>query len=114
MTTHYMEEASRLCDRLVIIDHGRILVDGSPAELIARHTGNSAVEIEGPDQALRDYVAVNRIEHDDLGHRLILYVPEGDELHNTIRDRFCSEKCIFRNSTLEDVFLRMTGRELRE
>ena len=114
MTTHYMEEASRLCDRLVIIDHGRILVDGSPAELIVRHTGSSAVEIEGPDQALRDYVEENRIEHDDLGHRLILYVPEGDELHNTIRDRFCSEKCIFRNSTLEDVFLRMTGRELRE
>ena len=114
MTTHYMEEASRLCDRLVIIDHGRILVDGSPAELIARHTGSSAVEIEGPDQALRDYVAVNRIEHDDLGHRLILYVPEEVELHNTIRDRFCTEKCIFRNSTLEDVFLRMTGRELRE
>jgi lipooligosaccharide transport system ATP-binding protein len=114
MTTHYMEEASRLCDRLVIIDHGRILVDGNPAELIARHAGSSAVEIEGPEQALRDYVKENRIEHDDLGHRLILYVPEGIELHNTIRDRFCSEKCIFRNSTLEDVFLRMTGRELRE
>ncbi|MGA8239494.1 MAG: ATP-binding cassette domain-containing protein [Desulfobacterales bacterium] len=114
MTTHYMEEASRLCDRLVIIDHGRILVDGSPAELIARHAGSSVVEIEGPEQALRDYVKENRIEHDDLGHRLILYVPEGIELHNTIRDRFCSEKCIFRNSTLEDVFLRMTGRELRE
>jgi lipooligosaccharide transport system ATP-binding protein len=114
MTTHYMEEASRLCDRLMIIDHGRILVDGSPAELIARHAGSSVVEIEAPDQTLRDYVKDNRIEHDDLGHRLILYVPEGAELHNTIRDRFCSEKCISRNSTLEDVFLRMTGRELRE
>jgi lipooligosaccharide transport system ATP-binding protein len=114
MTTHYMEEASRLCDRLVIIDHGRILVDGSPTELIARHAGSNAVEIEGPDQALRDYVKANHIEHDDLGDRLILYVPEEVELHNTIRDRFCSEKCIFRNSTLEDVFLRMTGRELRE
>ena len=114
MTTHYMEEASRLCDRLVIIDHGRILVDGSPTELIARHAASNAVEIEGPDQALRDYVKANHIEHDDLGDRLILYVPEEVELHNTIRDRFCSEKCIFRNSTLEDVFLRMTGRELRE
>jgi lipooligosaccharide transport system ATP-binding protein len=59
-------------------------------------------------------VKENRIEHDDLGGRLILYVPEEVELHNTIRDRFCTEKCIFRNSTLEDVFLRMTGRELRE
>jgi len=114
MTTHYMEEASRLCDRLVIIDHGRILVDGGPAKLIARHAGSSVVEIEGPDQGLRDYVKENRIEHDDLGHRLIVYIPEGVELHTTIRDRFCTDKCIFRNSTLEDVFLHMTGRELRE
>ncbi len=114
MTTHYMEEASRLCDRLVIIDHGRILIDGSPAELITRHAGSSVVEIDGPDQALRDYVMANNIEHDDLGRRLILYVPEQAELLQTIRNQFCSAKCIFRNSTLEDVFLRLTGRELRE
>jgi lipooligosaccharide transport system ATP-binding protein len=114
MTTHYMEEASRLCDRLVIIDHGRILVNGRPMDLIARHAGSSVIEIEGPDQALRDYAVQNRIEHDDLGHRLILYGTEEAAFHNTIRDRFCADKCIFRNGTLEDVFLRLTGRELRE
>ena len=114
LTTHYMEEAARLCDRLVIVDHGKILVEGSPQALIDRHAGKSVVEIEGPDQALRDFVRQNGIEHDDLQRRLILYVPEGQDFNSTIRERYCSDKCIYRNSTLEDVFLRLTGRELRE
>jgi len=114
ITTHYMEEASRLCDRLVIVDHGKILVDGSPRNLIDRYAGNSIIEIEGPDRALIDYVKGQNIEHDDLGRRLILYVPENKDPVDRLRDRFCSEKCIYRNSTLEDVFLRLTGRELRE
>jgi len=114
ITTHNMEEASQLCDRLVIMDHGKILVDGSPEDLIARFAGKNIIEVEGPDQALIEYVKKHAIEHDDLGRRLILYEPEGKGLNNTIRERFCNEKCIYRNSTLEDVFLRLTGRELRE
>ena len=114
LTTHYMEEASRLCDRLVIIDHGKILVDGSPADLIAQHAGSSVIEIEGPDEALNEFVRNHHIEHDDLDERLLLYVAEDSELNNTIRERFCSDRCTYRSSTLEDVFLRLTGRELRE
>jgi len=114
ITTHNMDEASRLCDRLIIIDHGNILVEGSPQELIIRYAGKNVVEVEGPDQALRSYVSANHIEHDDLGRRMVLYSPEGSDLNHTVRDRFCTEKCIYRNSTLEDVFLRLTGRELRE
>ena len=114
ITTHYMEEAYRLCDRLVIIDHGKILVDGSPQDLIAQYAGRQIIEIEGADDTLRDYVNTNGIQHDDLNRRLILYVPDGSDVGHVIRDRFCSEKCTYRNSTLEDVFLRLTGRELRE
>ena len=114
MTTHYMEESSRLCDRLVIIDHGRILVEGSPAELIDRHAGRQVIELEDPEQALREYVKERDIEHDDLGRRMIIYVREEGELNDMIRERFCSGTCIFRSSGLEDVFLRLTGRELRE
>ena len=114
ITTHNMEEASHLCDRLVIVDHGKILVDGSPEALIERHAGSNIIEIEGPDQTLIEYVKENDIGHDDLGRRLILYETETKDLNNTIRERFCNEKCIYRNSTLEDVFLRLTGRELRE
>ncbi len=114
LTTHYMEEAARLCDRLVIVDHGKILVEGSPQFLIDRHAGKNVVEIEGPDQALMDFVRSNAVEHDDLQQRLILYVPEGDDLDRTIREQYCSDRCTYRTSTLEDVFLRLTGRELRE
>jgi lipooligosaccharide transport system ATP-binding protein len=114
LTTHYMEEASRLCDRLVIVDSGKILVDGSPEALIATHAGRHVIEIGGPDQALRDYLKAQQVPHDDLGPRVILYSPQGQDLSAAIRDDFCHEKCTFRNGTLEDVFLRLTGRELRE
>ena len=114
ITTHNMEEASRLCDRLVIIDHGNILVEGRPQELITHYAGQNVVEVEGPGEALREYVKANQIEHDDLGRRLVVYCPDGSDIDKAIRERFCTIKCTYRNSTLEDVFLRLTGRELRE
>ncbi|UCF91756.1 MAG: ABC transporter ATP-binding protein [Desulfobacterales bacterium] len=114
ITTHNMEEASRLCDRLVIIDHGKILVEGRPQELVTRYAGTNVVEIEGPSHELREYVNANSIEHDDLGRRMVLYSLEGSDLNSAVRERFRTDKCIYRNSTLEDVFLRLTGRELRE
>jgi lipooligosaccharide transport system ATP-binding protein len=114
LTTHYMDEASRMCDRLVIVDHGRILVEGSPAELILKHAGRSVIEVGGPDQTLRDYLKASGMPHDDLGRRLILYTPDGDEHAAAVRERFCNETCTFRTGTLEDVFLRLTGRELRD
>ena len=114
ITTHYMEEAARLCDRLVIVDHGKILVDGSPEELIAKHAGQNVIEIEGPEESLRSFARDNDIKHDDLERRLILYVPNESDLNRTIQRNFCHEKCTYRNGTLEDVFLRLTGRELRE
>jgi lipooligosaccharide transport system ATP-binding protein len=114
LTTHYMEEASRLCDRLVIFDGGKILVDGSPRDLIAKHAGRHVIEIGGPDQALRDHLNAQHVPHDDLGQRIILYTPDGQDISAGIRENFCHEKCTFRNGTLEDVFLRLTGRELRE
>jgi lipooligosaccharide transport system ATP-binding protein len=114
LTTHYMEEASSLCDRLVIVDHGKILIEGSPRQLILQHAGGQVIDIQNPEAALREYIAGHQVPHDDLGDRVILYTADGSELARTIRDEFCSHKCTFRNSTLEDVFLRLTGRELRE
>ncbi|MGD8367713.1 MAG: ABC transporter ATP-binding protein [Desulfobacterales bacterium] len=114
ITTHYMEEAAQLCDRLVIVDHGKILVDGSPEALIAAHAGRHVIEVDGPEDRLRSFIAEKGLAHDDLGNRLILYTSEDSSLNDTIRDQFCMNKCTFRNGTLEDVFLRLTGRELRE
>ena len=114
ITTHYMEEAAQLCDRLVIVDHGKILVNGTPAELITQHAGGSVIEIEGPDQALREYIAQNEVACDDLGQKLIVYTTSDSAMNTIIREQFCTARCTFRSSTLEDVFLRLTGRELRE
>lgn len=113
LTTHYMEEAAHLCDRLVILDHGKILVQGSPQELVRKHAGDSIIEIGNPAPELRAFLRERNINHDDLGERAIVY--DGDPaLGEHIRQTYCMERCIFRTATLEDVFLRLTGRELRE
>jgi len=114
MTTHYMEEAAQLCDRLVIVDHGKILVEGRPAELIRQHAGAQVIEIEEADQALREFVHTHGLAFDDLGAKVIVYMPGTSDLHQVIREQYCGKRCTFRTSTLEDVFLRLTGRELRE
>lgn len=114
LTTHYMEEASRLCDRLIIMDHGEILVQGRPSELIREYAGYNVIEIVKPSDELREFVRSEELRHDDLGQRILLYGEENDRLFDVIRERFCVENCSLRMSTLEDVFLRLTGRQLRE
>jgi len=114
LTTHYMEEAERLCDRLVIVDHGKILVEGSPPALKARHAGDRVVEVAGPGPELGDFLKTNGIQFDDLGQRLLIYLNEKQDVEDRIRDDFCVDQCTYRGGTLEDVFLRLTGRELRE
>jgi lipooligosaccharide transport system ATP-binding protein len=114
LTTHYMDEAENLCDRLVILDRGRIVTEGRPHDLIKKYAGESVIDIEGPGEELRKYVKDNGVESDDLGERLIIYAEPGGELESRIREEFCMESCRFRAGNLEDVFLRLTGRELRE
>jgi lipooligosaccharide transport system ATP-binding protein len=114
LTTHYMNEAESLCDRLLIMDHGKIIAEGRPRHLIAEHAAESVIEIDGPDDELRDYIRERAIRNDDLGERMIIYTEANGELEHDIRKRFCVEACLFRAGNLEDVFLRLTGRELRE
>ncbi len=114
LTTHYMEEASRLCDRLIIIDHGLILVEGKPEDLIREHVGRNVIEIAGPTNELRSFIQSRQFPYEDLGHRLIIYCEDRGELYQRITRDFCKEGCVMRLATLEDVFLKLTGRELRE
>ena len=114
LTTHYMDEASWLCDRLIIMDHGRILVEGPPAELIRTHVGHDVIEVAEPAPALLDFVAGMNLEYENLGHRLIIYGNNRDVLYHEISAHCSHEGCILRMATLEDVFLKLTGRELRE
>lgn len=114
LTTHYMDEAENLCDRLAIMDQGKIIAEGRPRELINQYASESVIEIEGPDEKLKKYIRDNEVEHDDLGERVIIYAEPRGQLENLIREKFCVESCRFRAGNLEDVFLRLTGRELRE
>jgi lipooligosaccharide transport system ATP-binding protein len=114
LTTHYMDEAARLCDRLIIMDQGKILVEGKPAEIIHTHVGDHVVEIVDPDEEVREFVNGHGFLNDVLDRRIIIYGNEADRLFEVIGDRFCRESCIKRLATLEDVFLRLTGRGLKE
>ena len=114
ITTHYMDEASRLCDRLVIVDHGRILVEGRPLELIHRYVGKEVVEVAFPSEELRRFIRSKELEHEDLGNRLIVYVRDGQDIYHQISRHYCREGCHLRLASLEDVFLKLTGRDLRE
>jgi lipooligosaccharide transport system ATP-binding protein len=114
LTTHYMDEAARLCDDLVIMDQGKILAQGSPRSLISEYTGENIIEVAEPEDDLRAFSHAKNMRQEDLGHRLIIYSENSHELYREICGRFSHESCILRSATLEDVFLKLTGRELRE
>jgi lipooligosaccharide transport system ATP-binding protein len=116
LTTHYMEEAEQLCDRLVVMDGGRFVAEGSPRSLIEQFSTKEVVELRfPPDQQesgaapLRDLV--DRIEV--LPDRVLLYVDDGDSTMAAVHARgVFPESVLVRRSTLEDVFLSLTGRTL--
>jgi lipooligosaccharide transport system ATP-binding protein len=114
LTTHYMDEATRLCDRLVIMDQGKILVEGKPTDLIEHHVGRYVIEVDKPGADLRSFIRDHGLRHDDLDHRIIIYDSVSEQLFHTLSSAYCNGNCMLRMATLEDVFLRMTGRELRE
>ncbi|OIP88570.1 MAG: ABC transporter [Syntrophaceae bacterium CG2_30_49_12] len=114
LTTHYMDEASRLCDRLLIMDGGHILVQGKPSDLIQEYIGHGIIEVNEPTPTLRSYLQTLNLQYEDTGHRLIIYSEGSGSLYQEIRNNYCKGGCLMRMATLEDVFLKLTGRELKE
>ncbi|MGA1823781.1 MAG: ATP-binding cassette domain-containing protein, partial [bacterium] len=114
LTTHYMDEASRLCDRLIIIDYGKILVEGKPRDLIQQHVGRNVLEIGNPSPRILQWVKEQEVPHENLGHRLIIHDHNHQELVHALSARNENESWSQRMATLEDVFLKLTGRQLRE
>lgn len=114
LTTHNMDEASRLCNRLLIMDHGKILIEGSPTELVEKVAGSDILEIVEPDEYLREFLRGRGLQYEDIGHRLVVYGFGSDALYRELRDKSCGKGCTMRMATLEDVFLKLTGREVRE
>jgi lipooligosaccharide transport system ATP-binding protein len=115
LTTHYMDEAEQLCDRLVVMDRGRIAEEGSPLELIQRLSTREVVELRFANDVpqVSENVfdgQVARIEV--LPDRLLLYTDDGDALVPIAHERLNPQSVLVRRSTLEDVFLRLTGRTL--
>jgi len=118
ITTHYMDEAEQLCDRLVVMDHAKIVAAGSPRALIEEHSTREVLELRltdavraGLDGRLDDLA--ERVE--DLPDRVLLYAADGEQALEQVHDRQIPiESALVRRSTLEDVFLRLTGRTLIE
>jgi len=115
LTTHYMEEAQRLCDRLAIMDHGQVICIGAPTELIRTHIEPHVIEVYGSGALdwAQHYAmpALARVEH--LGETVFLYTEDETLLINELVQQ-SQLQFLHRRANLEDVFLKLTGRELRE
>ncbi|MET0865183.1 MAG: ABC transporter ATP-binding protein [Nakamurella sp.] len=116
VTTHYMDEAEQLCDRLVVMDSGRIVAHGSPAQLIAAHSSREVVELRFPPggQPVGEAAIGSLVERVEvLPDRLLLYTDDGDATLTEVNALdLRPTTTLVRRSTLEDVFLRLTGRSL--
>jgi lipooligosaccharide transport system ATP-binding protein len=115
LTTHFMDEAERLCDRLKIIDHGRTLAEGAPHELIAAHIEPEVVEIygEGVDAWLEEHGRALATRAELHGETAFCYLRDPSPMIENLR-RFPRLRFMHRRGNLEDLFLKLTGREMRE
>jgi lipooligosaccharide transport system ATP-binding protein len=117
LTTHYMDEAEQLCDRLVVMDHAKIVAEGTPRELIDRYSTPEVLELRfapGEQEAAFEKINALSSERTELtADRILLYAADGDELLARVRTAGLEPVAEFvRRSTLEDVFLQLTGRTL--
>jgi lipooligosaccharide transport system ATP-binding protein len=118
LTTHYMEEAEQLCDRLVVMDKGRIIANGSPLELISTYVTREVVELrfpagQAPEMATKVDGLAQRVEV--LADRLLLYTDDGDTTADEVAASGLSPASILvRRAGLEDVFMSLTGRGLTD
>ncbi len=116
ITTHYMDEAEQLCDRLVVMDGGKIVAEGSPRSLIEEYTPRDVVELRFPVgvlETLNGQIEELSDHTEILADRALVYTSDADKMIATVTDRGLEpETVLARRSTLEDVFLRLTGRTL--
>jgi lipooligosaccharide transport system ATP-binding protein len=119
LTTHYMDEAEQLCDRLVVMDSGKIAAEGSPRELIERYSTPEVLELrfelDDHEQAAEKLASLPAQRLEVLADRVLVYTGNGDEMLAAVRGLGLEPlTSLVRRSTLEDVFLRLTGRRLED
>jgi lipooligosaccharide transport system ATP-binding protein len=115
LTTHYMEEASALCDRVLIVDNGKIIETGVPHELIARYAGEDVLEVEYDGdvvEKLKQELPGAQIEV--FGEQVRVFINQPHGVFERVVKKFPDKNMTIRNANLEDVFLKLTGRKLRE
>jgi lipooligosaccharide transport system ATP-binding protein len=114
ITTHYMDEAERLCDRLVIMETGKILVEGPPNRLIDETIGTGVIEIAGQNDALEPYLKNRGLSYERFNDRIYVYAKDLESVRQEINRDLSLNYNVMRKATLEDVFLKLTGRGLRD
>lgn len=112
LTTHYMEEATQLCDRVILMDHGRILLEGRPDALIEQEIGGEVVEIWNHGAEVETFLEEHGWTHEIHDGRIYAYLARGTQGGRLLGERFPHQEHLFRQATLEDVFLRRAGRAL--
>ena len=118
ITTHYMDEAEQLCDRLVVMDQAKIVAEGSPRQLIEQHASREVLELRFPEGTSR--ISKEALEgigdrYERLAERVIIGCENGEAAHaRALEHGLAPESWLVRRSSLEDVFLRLTGRSLDE
>ncbi len=115
LTTHFMDEAERLCRRLAVMDHGRIIAEGTPQQLIVRHIEPQVVEVygDGARSWVQEHGGVVCERCEQAGETVFCYTRDGDRVLATLNGRE-ELRYLHRRANLEDVFLKLTGRDLRD
>jgi lipooligosaccharide transport system ATP-binding protein len=118
ITTHFMDEAEQLCERLIVIDRGKIMAEGSPADLIKRYSSKEVLEVRfgsENNEAVADQLRDKCERLEVLPDRILLYAEDAEHaLEEIMRANMHPKTSLVRRSSLEDVFLRLTGRTLIE
>ena len=115
LTTHYMDEAAQLCDRIVVMDHGKIIEEGSPKELVKKRAGKSVLEVSYSQEIidfLNDRTFMTKQEV--VGDKIHIFTDEPERVLSDIMKNFSQKETLIREANLEDVFLKLTGRRLRD
>jgi len=115
LTTHYMEEAAVLCDRILIVDKGKIIEEGNPAELVKKHVGEEVLEVDYDEKLIPKFKeAFPDANFEHLGDRLQIFTNKPHGVFEGFLEEHPMQNVIIRPANLEDVFLKLTGRGLRE
>ncbi|MDP2216592.1 MAG: ABC transporter ATP-binding protein [Methanolobus sp.] len=113
LTSHYLDEIEKLCDRLVVMDYGKILVEGSPAQVIEKYVGSGIVEAEHNPELI-DCLEKKEANYEVIGDLVHIYTDNPKQIAEYLTMECSLSKLSARPATLEDVFLKLTGRRLRE